>query len=421
MSRLTPLLARGVTLAASFVFTILVGRILGASGSGTLLTWMAIVALAGMIGRGGTDTYVLKVGSGTSDDPRFPWRWLARRCMVGSLGAAAVTMIVMAVANSMDVATIQPRAGSVLIATIPLTCYAILVSALLRSNRRPAAGAFAEMGLSQLIAIPLLLVAVTQTTVSVTDAALAYLLATIATALFAHGTSDRLRTSVDRAVTTRERSSVPREMSHMMASSVLFYCLTWMPLIILAAVSTPAESGYFAASNRFASLLNLIPTLQLTALLPRIAQLAQDGQLRKVNVIMRRMSFQAAAVCIPIAVITTALPHVPMALFGDTFEPAVETLRILGPIQSLIIILGPVSLVMTVVGLERVSTRLAVAAVVIAGPVLAVTGSALGSVGMAVAAGSVQLAFAVAGALALRRRGICSSFLVPEPEIGRHA
>lgn len=191
--------------------------------------------------------------------------------------------------------------------------------------------------------------------------------------------------------------------------------------MMLGLIADSSEAGYYAASTRFTAFLNLIPTLQLTAALPQIARLVRDDDLKAANAVLRRLSSQAAMVCIPTALVMSLAPGWLLSLFGPSFDPAVNTLRILGPIQCLIIMLGPVSLVMTVVGLERRAARLLFATLALGTPLLAFSAMAFGSVGAALAAGTIQVTFALVGALTLRSRGLSPSILVPESSRGKHA
>lgn len=413
--RLIPMIARAVTLASSFAFTVVVGRTLGASSAGTYFAWFAIITIVGMIGRRGADLFALKHATDlVTRTTTVPITWLWSRAVAGSLVLAGFVSAVapFALAHATEIHNLF---GIIVLSlSAPFTAFAIVNSAVLRSNSRAAAGAFAEMGLSQLLAIPLLLL-LTQTPLghSLASASCAYTASTAITATWSYLAVRPIIRDKAGPVEPDKRARYTRSMNHMAVSSTLFYALTWLPVIALWVVSTPSQAGYFAAANRITSLLPIITTIQMTAVLPRVAALVADNRVAAASRQLVSLSQQAALVCVPVALFLAVAPSIALQMFGPSFEPAAEVLRVAGPLQALTVLIGPVSPVMTVTGHERVATRLAAVA---GGIGLATTLAAAawnGAVGAAITASLAQTLFALAGAVILLRRGIRCSFVLP--------
>ncbi|MFC7486536.1 lipopolysaccharide biosynthesis protein [Knoellia sp. CPCC 206453] len=408
-----PTLARAVTIAASFLFTIVVGRALGAASAGLVLSCLTLTALAGMIGRRGTDLFALKHAAGITIGDRFPFAWLTIRTLQGTAVAAAcffvLTAVVMARTGRGDaVGMLIPLALSV-----PATGLAIFLSAVLRANARAAAGTFAEIGLTQIVAVPCVVLLATLGAATTTSLSWVYLGAALITLVYALLLTHTYRRDASEPYEAARFPGANAEMNHMASSSVLFYGLTWAPLVALWLVGTDADAGYFAATARITTVMNLIPTLQLTAALPTIAAWVKRGDVASASSLMRRLSMAALALCFPVAAMSAFYPEALMAIFGESFSPAASSLRVLGPLQATAIALGPVSAVMTVVGLERSATRSAMVCLLLASPLLVVAGQMYGAVGVSLVAGITQIVFAIIGSWFLWRQGITSSVLVP--------
>ena len=63
----------------------------------------------------------------------------------------------------------------------------------------------------------------------------------------------------------------------MMSSGLLFYVLTWSPLLVLAIMGSAHDTSLYGAAARFPTAVAIIPTVLVTAVLPGlIASFAHD-------------------------------------------------------------------------------------------------------------------------------------------------
>lgn len=406
------MVARGTTLVATFAFTVVVGRAIGAESAGNYFAWFAVVTAVGMVGRVGSDTFALKHAAPGSER-RLPWRWLRRRVLYGT-GALALCLsaIVPAAYSLHPHSTNDVLATVILVWSMPFTSQAIVDSAILRAAGRASLGAFCEMGLVQIVAIPVVLVAGFVGGVNYLECTAAYTGSAVVTMMLARLLTRPLL-GEDYLPDLVQRKSWNMEMLHMMSASALFYLITWLPVVALWLASSSTQAAYFAASNRITSLLPLVTTIQMTATLPIIATLVRDKRTREASAVLRNLSLQASAFCIPIAILLAVWPGKLLSIFGPTFRPAAAALQIMGPAQSLVVVVGPVSLVMVVAGLERQAMIFGGVAIAVGFPALLVTSSELGAVGAAVADASLQGVFAVASAFSLYRTGVATSVFTP--------
>lgn len=409
------MLARAITLAASFTFTVVVGRSVGPEVTGSFFALLALTTFAGMVGRRGADLYALKTaGALLRPDGSLAVAWLLRRSLIGtSVAAGLLTAVVTLILILRDASASDVAGALALVWSAPITSRAIVHSAILRACGRPASGAFAEMGLTQLLAIPgVIALGPRGDTLGLMVPGVSYATAAAATATWA-----TMRTvpivagrpsPPDSAITPHSRM-----MTHMAVSSVIFYALTWMPIVALWLTASPEEAGYFAAANRFVSLLPLITTIQMTSTLPAVASMVAVGQTLEATHRLRRTSLAAASFCLPAMVVVSVWPAQLLAIFGPEFAPAATTLRALGVAMAVVVMLGPVNQVMTVTGFERTSIRIALCALAVGGPASLAAASSWGAWGAGLAGGLSLLTFNAAGAVILSRHGIAPSFLIP--------
>ena len=413
-TRLTPMLARAASLAASLLFTVVVARVTDLDSAGKFFTWFTVSTALGIIGRQGTDMHVLKHGRIVDTESAFGMNPLWRRSLQGSAYASAICACLGYAAHYFGGYSSADALGVLMMAAaIPLNSSAVVNSALLRANGRSSRGAFAEVGLTQLIAMPLLFsIAHLLELEGFLAAATAYTLASgLATAWSFTWVRDLTRPTKEINPLTLSEIKTMRYMS---LSAIISYSLTWLPVLSLWLASTPKDVALFTSANRLVALLPIITTLQMTAILPQVATMVQTGLSHDASILLRRLSLYSIAVCAPAAVIFFATPGLFVEfLFGPEFGSAASTLQTIGPIQALVVALGPVSLVMGVTGAEREATRIGAGALVIGLPVSVLAAHQWGAVGAGLSGALAQLGFTAIGGLLLLRQGVSTSTLFP--------
>lgn len=415
-------LARAVTLALALAYNVTIARALGAHDAGPVFTAVIVVTLVAMVGRLGSDLYVLKHASALRARGRLTfvdlrWGWLRRLCWSCSAVAALVVLGAALLANRLS------DGGSALAAvlpwfalSIPFQCSSILNSALLRAVDRSAAGAFAEVGLSQGLAMLGLLALWATSHATPTTAALAFLGGSVLTAIWS---TWRVRTAdVPPGVGNRlgRVDGALGEMTRMMASSTLFYTMTWMPVGALWFFSTSASISLFTVAARFPNLLNLIPNVQITAAVPRLATRYHSDDIAGVNAGLARLNRSAAAVAVPATLVLMLGAPLVMAAFGPDFGDGVGALRVLCLGQLAVVLLGFVVPVMLFADMERVAVTVTIGAVVVGFPVICVASHYAGALGAAVGVACALAAHAAVAAFVIRKRtGVMTAFTLRPP------
>ena len=419
MSNLLPNVARAITLGVSFAFNVLVARALGASVSGNFFTAVIVITFVGMIGRFGTDLYALKHASvlrnaELTDRHPLSLPWLTRLCLLGS--AALAGILFLAGPALLDLYRPESGLGSplrLLAISIPFQGYAILNSAVLRAIGRAAEGAFAEMGLTQGLAGLGILVVWRFGTVTSDHVAIAFVCGSVATAAYSwfavrirlgkHVVHDRLEAST--------RRKALGEMGNMTLSSVLFLSLAWLPILGLWIASSPAQVAFFVTAARLSTMLNLIPTIQMTAVLPRVAELFKAHKIDEINVTISRVNRHAAVLAVPSGLIMLFGAEPLMKLFGPEFVAAVPALRVLAVGQVIVVLLGSVNPIMIVVGQERAAVMLILAALLVGAPLTIWFSFLWGALGSSIATSAATLAFCGGAVCLLRRRNGIIAYL----------
>jgi O-antigen/teichoic acid export membrane protein len=342
---------------------VVIARTFGASASGEFFLAFSIVNVLGMVGRLGSENQAVKVLPRLLHEHNLDafWghlKWLRKVCRGGSWSAAGLAFAAGAFLSfAYEPSQFGPQL-MILAVSIPFSSSAILESSALRAAGLTSRGAFAETGLSQGLTIVSLLTLAALFPVAPIAIAICYTVSSAATAVIAHVWSRRGIAGGElpiRSRTDERRDATFGSMIHMMGSSVLFFALTSSPVFILGLSSTVRDIGLFNAAARASTLISLIPALQTTYLIPRVALAVDIGHVDEANRLLRRAVRQASVVTVIVALIILFFSHQVMSIFGSEFEPARSTLIVLTIGQTLLIFLGNVNPVMAVVGLERAS------------------------------------------------------------------
>jgi O-antigen/teichoic acid export membrane protein len=405
-----PVAARALTLVLNAALAVVVGRLFGATASGEFFLAFAIVNLAGMLGRLGSENLAIKIlpalySSGEAAEFWGQMRWLKRVCLWGS---GVVAAILLAAGMAWNAFGVQGDVGlhlAILAVSIPFTCTAILHSSALRSADRISRGAFSETGLSQGLTILSIVVATAFFDVPAIVVSISYTAASILTAATAiawtRGAVPRPSTPVP--VVTKPRSEV-RSMLQMMGSSVLYFLLTTGPLYALGIAGTVREVGLYNAAARASIVISLIPSLQTTYLVPRVARALAGGDLAGANAQLRRAVRLGSALGVAIAVLMLTFSELIVSIFGDDFDGARPTLLVLIVGQTLILLIGNVNPLMAVAGLERSSLVFAAIAVAVGIPLMLIAAYVGGAVAVAIVFITATIAYSLSSALLLNSR-----------------
>ncbi|WP_411701473.1 lipopolysaccharide biosynthesis protein [Conyzicola sp.] len=405
-----PIAARALTLVLNAALAVVIGRLFGATESGEFFLAFAIVNLGGMLGRLGSENLAIKLlpalfSTGKFDDFWAELRWLRRVCLWGSITIATLLLGV-----GLGWIAFGPSGNigihlAILSISVPFTCLAILHSSALRSAERISMGAFAETGLSQGVTILALVgisifAAVPSAAISVYYTC-ASILTAVVSVVWTHRSVPKPTTEI-RPVT--KTGAEVRSMLQMMGSSMLFFLLSTGPLYALGIAGSVREVGLYNAAARSSTVISLIPALQTTYLVPRVARALASGDLVNANSQLRRATRIGSALGITLALIMIAFSGPITQVFGDDFEGSRPTLLVLVIGQSLILLIGNVNPIMSIAGLERSSLVLAFVTVVFAIPLMLIAAALGGAVAVAGVFIVATICYSLSSALLLSSR-----------------
>jgi O-antigen/teichoic acid export membrane protein len=414
--------ARGLSILASFLLTIAVARMLGATAAGTFFIVFTSLAVFATLARFGTDNLALKLAGGASNEPRQDSVRLLQIC--GGAGVLSVLLAIAAFVSARDLLPGIDLATGLIVATaIVPQALSVLSGAIMRGGGRLATGTLAELGSIPALTLILVIGAAALARPTLTSSALGLSAASWLTAAWAVPSAVRtLRATTSSAGGAQFRGSIKEflrdhagRMAPMMGTSLMFYVLTWAPLFTLAVTRGPSEVAFFTVAARLAALVTLVPSVQVSYLAPAFARLYHHAQLPALNALCNRSAWQAAiAAALPTFVFVAAPRPVLNLLYGAGFSNATIPLILLTAGALLGVLVGQVNQLMLLCELEGFALLLN-ATWLVAWVTLGLWLSSLGGVvaASAFALGSSALYALVAAVSLARNRGIYSFVRTP--------
>ncbi|MDP6415208.1 MAG: polysaccharide biosynthesis C-terminal domain-containing protein [Gammaproteobacteria bacterium] len=127
----------------------------------------------------------------------------------------------------------------------------------------------------------------------------------------------------------------------------------WAALICLGLWSTETDAGLFMAASRIAALITfaLIPVNSFAA--PKIAALWHKGHLIALRKITQQATLLMIAVAAPMLLAIVLVPELIMSVFGDDFRSAAAILLVLAAAQIINVVTGPVRSLLLMTGNEQ--------------------------------------------------------------------
>lgn len=410
-------LARIISLLATFLLTIVVARILVPSASGTFFLVFTTLAVLATFARFGTDNLALKLTTASRANIVREVHRLYGICVtfgvIAFLGSGIAVVVLHESFPGLATGVALAAAGAV----IP-QALAVLSGAVLRGTGRLSIGTFAELGSLPLLTIVILLGTALTGAPSLSSSVVALTVASWITAAWSVPAALR---SVRSGVTLRPVKSEPfgaflrgaiGPLLSMMATSLLFYVLTWAPQYVLAVTSGPRDVALFTVAARLASFVALVPTIQIAYLAPAFARLFHRGDIADLNALCNRSVWQAAlAALVPTLALTAGAGLVLSILYGTAYASATEPLILLVSSSFLVVLFGQVNQLMLLCGLETRAMVLNVS-VLIGWATIGLLAGAVGGVdGICAFALVSSVAYAALSSNLLRKRlGIRSYF-----------
>ncbi|MEM8598869.1 MAG: oligosaccharide flippase family protein [Bacteroidota bacterium] len=349
--------AKVVGAGAGFALSVLVAQLLGAEGTGDFFLALGMLSVVATVGRFGLDQAVVRfVAAEASEDAWGRVRSVAQT----SIKVAGGLLLLCALSLGLGaewLATVvfgreelAPVFRAVAWGVVPMGL-AWVYAALLRGRRDIAASQTVQAVLSQLIALPLLWGLHATGRLTVEHAVLAYAVATggtlLAGVLWWH-----------RAMPSEAASRFPaRELlstSAPLFGVALMGILTqWLPVLLLGALATSAETGVFAIAMRVVSLAGLVLMAINVMAAPQFAALYHQGDGTELSSLVRQTSLYTTVLAIPILIALLAMPRFVLGLFGESFVVGVPVLRILAIGYTVNLVTGAVGTLLVMSGRER--------------------------------------------------------------------
>lgn len=416
-------LARGASIAASFAFAALVARQLGPEAAGQFFVLFAVFTGAATLGRFGTDNMAIKRIAGLRQGGGPESRRLLQVCAATACVAAVLMGLIGAALLRETLSGGQLVAGSALLgAGVLPASLSVTASAILRARGRVATGTLAELGSTPLLGFVALLGFDAAADPGVLPCLVIFSLANLATSVWALPAA-LVATRTTQTGVEGVRDLPPQAtgaLASMMGTSLLFYLLTWAPVLTLGLFSSHAEAAYFNSAARLAAVVALLPAIQVTYLAPRFAALHHHGDTHSLNLLAQRSTRRAAACAGLLGSLLAVFPAQALRVFGEQYIAAAGSLRLLALSSVVVVALGPVNALMLIAGLERRASLFSALALGLALISLVLLGPAYGSLGASVVMSIVSISYATAATITLQRKAhIFGQALGPNGRPGR--
>lgn len=401
--------ARVGSIVAGFALTAVVARTLEPDDSGRFFVAFAAVAVLSTLGRYGSDNYAMKVCGRNGPHLHSELRALRQLSLgVSTLVFAATTMFVLA--TGWGVSRVgAPTAVLIAFAVVP-QAQSVFFGAVLRSKGYVASGTFAELGSTPAVTAVAIGTASPILEMNLERCLAAYACSSLITAAWASAVYRSSRV-IPAAPSSDTGARLVREsfgsLSSMMATSLLFYALTWCPVLVLALTSSIESVAYYTLASRLAMVVALASVIQISYLAPQFARLFETHDILGLSRLARRSARQSFLIAlIPCAVIVLGAPWLVRLVYGEGYTRVVLPLVILAVSILLVTAFGQVNQLMLLTGLEHFALRLNIALVsswLVAGS--AVT-AATGLVGTSAFYAAVSVIYAWVASHRLHANGI---------------
>jgi len=420
-------LARAVSILASFLLTVAAARLLGVEAAGSYFLVFTSLAVVATFGRFGTDNLALKICGGDSSDIRAELGYGAVVAAAASLVGIGLVFVGISL-TSYHVPGFDSGWTLPLLSAVVAQAFSVIAGAVLRGRGHLATGIIAELGSIPVLSILLLLTLSSFGALNLTTALLALAGASWLTALWAIPVAiasirEERRSSARLTVSGLKPYLRSRfgPLSSMMGTSLLFYVLTWSPLYALSFMSSLTNVSYFAIAARLANLVSLVPTLQVSYLAPAFARSFHQQDLTTLNVMSARAVRQAGLLLIiPVGAMSIGAIPIITLFYGSEFSAAAGPLAVLALGALMVALAGHVNPLMLICNLESQALALNIVLVVLWGTLGLWVAARFGAMGVAWFAASANFSYAVAAAWLLQsRRGIRSYLSIGSPQSNR--
>lgn len=343
--------------AFSFLFNVLLARLIGASGVGLYFISTTIVDIGATVSRLGMESAVLRFTAiANTQGDRASLAALYRR----SLGLAVGAAIVIAIPAWLIVSLIGlggNRAGE-LQAMLPLVVLSFALVAV-RAIQAEFYKGIGAPGIGQLFhsALPPILLLIGGTilwhisAINFQDVVLAYIAVAFAAMIAALAAWTGRMPGIWRQQGTFDTRLLLRTSLPLLLVSFGYLAMNWTDILVLGSYADPSEVGFYGVARRLTILTTTFVMASVNSVAgPQFATLHAQHNDAALARLARQCTFSMLAATLPVILALLIFPEIVLRFFGPQFEQGAWPLRILALGQLVMIAIGPVETLLIMTG-----------------------------------------------------------------------
>lgn len=345
-----PIGSRIVALCLTLLLSVVVSRTLSPDAAGVFFYAITLFYLCSTIGRLGLDNYLLKMGRTNKEN----WIVLesSKTTLIATLFTSLICLLLVINVNFGldDIDKIVLAWGS--LSLIPYAAL-VIIAAYIRTHGKLISGIMLELCIPPLLTIGIYLLISLIWGPTLNAAFCSFLISiwiSSAAAFFTLIIEIQNINFRSFALIWQKPNFkfVPtKALVLTMCSSVMFYALTWAPILIIgyANVNT-SEVAFLFIAMRISAIVTIIPTLQASGFGPAIGKSIRAQDLQIINSICKSNVNKAAsfALIVSLGICSTSFFVVP-AVFGNNFQAAIYPTLVLTVGNLLVVLFGQVVLI----------------------------------------------------------------------------
>lgn len=343
-------LARGVSAAAAFLFSILIARLLPQESAGEYFTGLTIMTGASVIIRFGFDNYIIK--KNVMDEGRATANLISFALYSVVIFTTLIALVCLAISVLSDFKTFATQYEVFLYFLAASLFFALLwlASGFLKAQRKAPLANFLEAGL-----VPVALIftyGLFYQSVTLLQAAQIYLaiLVSLVAVIYAW---ILIKFGAKLNLTTLSMKEL-QESSGIMASNLMDFLVLWFSALILTKFAHMSDVADFQIAQRLSVLISFILIVINSISAPVYAQLFRDNQIDKVGQILRLTTSLMTLIALFPLVLFWFFPEFLLSFFGNAYKDASTSLLILSFGQLVNVMSGSVGYVLMMSGHSHV-------------------------------------------------------------------
>ncbi len=348
---------RVIRTGISFLFTVLLARMLGATGQGVYEQALNIVLIASIIGRFGMDQAVTRfVAANASQQNWQAVSGIYRQVMIYVIGLStlAVGVVYMAAplfARSFDDEALLEPLRWMSFAILP---YSVLFihSQMLQGIERIEDSIFVQTLGVPIVNIPFLLLLTSA--YGVVGAAMSYLIATIVIAFLGIRLWRRYNPQLAGLRGDFDRQQLLTTSRSMLLTDITITVFGRFDVLILAVYAPSAIVGIYSQAKRISVLVSSLLTATSIVATPKFSAMYASGQIKQLGALARNVAILTTIVSIPYLIVFVLFPGWVMGIFGAEYAQGGAVLAILSVGQFINAATGANGHLLNMTGNERV-------------------------------------------------------------------